>query len=275
VKILFSKYHGAGNDFILIDNRVNAYALNDPGLIRRLCDRHTGIGADGVLIVQMSDIADYKMRIFNADASEPAMCGNGIRCVFDFLTKSQAAQQLQIEIAGRVLSCKKIEEHIGVNLGSPRISHWPIILELENGPMSVYVLDTGVLHAVVFIENILRIPFLHLAQKVRWDPAFAPSGANVNFVHIGSDGSILLRTYERGVECETLSCGTGAAAAAWAAAQVHALQGAIAVSTRTDFQSDRFQHTMRFSFPIDSHGQKQIEMIGPADCVFTGWIDVL
>jgi diaminopimelate epimerase len=271
--IPFSKYHGAGNDFILIDNREDVYPLDDPHLIRRWCDRHSGIGADGVLIVEKSGKADNKMRIFNADGSIPAMCGNGIRCAFDFLTKNTAVQQMGIEIGERVLSCRRIDDQISVALGAPQIFHWPISLDLPWTRL-LYVLDTGVPHAVVFVEDILHIPLCEWGKQVRFHPAFAPGGVNVDFVQIASDGSMMLRTYERGVEGETLSCGTGAAAAAFAAAEVHGIAGPIAVKTRSGFYTDHFQKSLQFSFPLNSHGEKEIEMIGPAHRVFTGQIDL-
>ena len=211
--IPFSKYHGAGNDFILIDNREDIYPLDDPHLVRQWCDRHVGIGADGVLIVEKSAKADNKMRIFNADGSIPAMCGNGIRCAFDFLTKNTAIEQMQIEIGERILSCRRLGDQISVDLGAPHISHWPILLSLQTSTMLrtwlFYVLDTGVPHAVVFVDDVMCIPLCEWGKQIRFHPAFAPGGVNVDFVQIAADGSMKLRTYEEGVEGETLSCGTG------------------------------------------------------------------
>ena len=270
MKIPFVKYHGSGNDFILIDNRKDAFHL-DHRLIPRLCDRHIGIGADGVLCVHLSQIADYQMRIFNADGSEPSMCGNGMRCVVDFLSKQTGTSSFKMDSAGRIFACHCIGDHIAVNLGSPRIIHWPIQLEVANDAFSAYVLDTGVMHTVIFVENIMDIAFSSLGHKIRSHRAFAPNGTNVNFVQRASDKSILLRTYERGVEAETLSCGTGAAAAAWAAAHIYEMTGggSISIQTRTSFQTQHFKESVRCSL-----FSQEIEIIGLAQPVFTGEIDL-
>jgi len=274
MSITFSKYQGAGNDFILIDNRHSLYSPFDVNQIRYLCDRQMGIGADGILWIEMSEIADYKMRIFNADGSEPSMCGNGMRCVCDFLAKGNGFQKLNIEIAGRIVSCCKEGDKIHVNLGTPSLSHWPIELVLRRGPVPVYVLDTGVPHAVLFVQDILGLPFTDLGEEIRWHRAFAPGGVNVNCATVAPDGSMQVRSYERGVENETLACGTGAAATAWVAAHVHGLKEPIVIKTRAELGSDVFQETMQFAFPIHSNGEKQIEMLGTAHCVFTGLIDL-
>jgi diaminopimelate epimerase len=273
VKIAFSKYHGSGNDFILIDNREGVYPIDAPDLMRRLCNRHEGIGADGVLIVGTSKIADYQMRIFNADGSNPAMCGNGIRCAFDFLANNTSHEQLYIEVGQRILFCRRIGGKIGVDLGVPHIAHWPITLALDAETMPIYVLDTGVLHAVLFVEDIWNIPLLNWGKQIRSHAAFAPGGVNVNFAKITADGSIMVRTFERGVEGETLACGTGAAATAWVAAHVHGLIYPISIKTRSGFHIQGFEESLVFSFPVHAQGEKHIEMIGPAHCVFTGQFD--
>ena len=176
---------------------------------------------------------------------------------------------MRIEIAGRAVHCREVGEKIGVNLGAPRVGHWPI----ELGPWQVYVLNTGVPHAVLFVEDILDIPFIDLAKEVRSHPAFAPEGVNVNFAQVTKEGALLVRTYERGVEGETLSCGTGAAAAAWAAVQLYGLAHPLAVQTRRSMQSVSFEESLHFSF-LGAPGAKEIEMIGPALLVFSGQIEI-
>ncbi len=257
MKICFSKYHGARNDFILIDNRDGKAAIDDPPIIRQLCDRRTGIGADGVLFVEHSNVADWKMRLFNADGSIPAMCGNGIRCVVHFLER----QALRIEVGERIFPCKYQDGKISVDLGVPEVLHWPIPID----GLPIYVLHTGVPHAV-FFADVHAGDFIECARKIRSHPAFAPHGVNVNCVQVES-GALLVRTFERGVEGETLSCGTGAAAAAWTAREVHGIQGRIAIKTRVGFDSLRFEESLDFCTSAE-----HIEMRGPAHCVFTGHI---
>ena len=252
MKIPFAKYHGAGNDFVLIDSRGFTCQVDFFSLARRLCNRKLGIGADGLILLCSSSIADYKMRIFNADGSEPAMCGNGIRCLFDFIGSEKL---LAIETLSGVLKCRRIEGKVCINLGVPKILHWPI--ELPQG--SAFVVDTGVPHAVLFVDDLENKNIVQEGANIRFDTKFAPTGVNVNFVSMRSPRQIAIRTYERGIEGETLACGTGAAAAAYVAMKECGLAGSVSVMTRQD--------ELHFQFTP----QEEIEMIGPAQKVFEGF----
>jgi diaminopimelate epimerase len=260
MKISFAKYHGAGNDFVLVDARRFPSQFDFAALARRLCDRREGVGADGLILLCSSNNADYKMRIFNADGSEPSMCGNGMRCLFDFV---QSENELKIETLHGIMKCRRADSEIAVNLGTPRILHWPI--ELPQG--KAFVVNTGVPHAVLFGDDIDARNVLEEGAKIRFDPRFAPVGVNVNFVCIKSKAHIAMRTYERGVEAETLACGTGAAAAAYVALKQYDLSQPISVSTRFQTQA------LRFKFTPDNLGDLEIEMIGPATKVFEGAVD--
>ncbi|HEY2810630.1 MAG TPA: diaminopimelate epimerase [Rhabdochlamydiaceae bacterium] len=262
----FSKYQGAGNDFILIDNRLGHFPANDARLVQRLCDRRTGVGADGILLLESSHIADYKMRILNADGSEPGFCGNGIRCLIAFLRAGEGRTEWNIEIGGRVSACRCQGEEICVNLGVPIMLHWPLSLDLPAGKKEAFVLHTGVPHAVIFVEDIADSSFIELAKQIRWHSAFAPEGVNVNCVKIAEKGSLLVRSFERGVEGETLACGSGAAAAAWVAHHLHGLKEPVEVHTRSCFDTVEYEKSMRFWFP----GAQEIEMTGSAHLVFSG-----
>ena len=306
--IVFTKYHGAGNDFVLIDNRKNSFSIENPQFIVHLCNRRKGIGADGVLIIEPSLIGDCKMRIFNADGSQPSMCGNAMRCVTDFLGEcniytnhmknrfliasalsqnwdphsclaidsqhKSVTQIFNIEAGGRLFLCKKKGKKISINLGTPQIYHFPLQLSLHRGKVSTYVLNTGVPHAVLFVDDICEISLLEWGKEIRSHLAFAPEGVNVNFVKLNEDGSISLRTYERGVEAETLACGTGAAAAAWTAAHLYSLKDSVIVKTRCHPHEIVFQESMCFSFLTTARGDKEIEMLGTAESVFSGIIDL-
>lgn len=253
MQLPFSKYQGAGNDFIVIDNQSGEFFLEEPRLIRHLCDRHFGIGADGVLSIEK----DFHIRIFNADGSVPAMCGNGMRCAFDFLSRLLKRSELQLQVAGRVFACRKEGGDVAVGLGAPKLCYWPI--RLEN--LVVYVLDTGVPHALLFVDELTRLDVTEVGRRLRMDPAFLPDGVNATFVRVDSKGAISVRTYERGVEAETLSCGSGSAAAAWAARRLYGLEDRIVVHTRSE-------ENLFFSFIGE-----EIEMIGPAHLVFSGSIN--
>ena len=229
----FSKYHGAGNDFILIDGTF------DTNLIPRLCDRRFGIGADGVLGIEK----DLRVRIFNADGSEPPFCGNGIRCAFDYLSRRTGCSELRLTMGGRSFLCRRKEDAVAVHLGAPKILHWHA---------EAYAVDTGVPHALLFVEELESIDVAEQGRRVR-----TATGFNATFVQVDAKGQVAVRTYERGVEAETLACGSGAAAAAWAARRLYALEDRIEVKTRGS--------SLLFSFTGDA-----IEMVGPAVFVFSG-----
>ena len=271
-KIPFIKYQGTGNDFVLIDLRRVSLSLDFSSFARRVCERRWGIGADGLLLLFPSSIADCRMCIFNADGSEPSMCGNGIRCVLDYLHKREGLSEMKIETLSGVLKGRKAEDAIAVNLGSPSIIHWPLLL--EEGP--AYIIDTGVPHAVLFVDDLNDIDVDFLGRKIRNDAIFAPQGVNVNFASVNAEGKVTLRTYERGVEGETLACGTGAAATAYAALHQAKLSQPISILTRCSFQTNsiQYQEQIRFFFPKNPHGQLEIEMLGPASEVFQGSLDL-
>ena len=271
-KTSFSKYQGAGNDFVLIDLTMSSAPLDLPSFARYLCNRRLGIGADGLLLLLPSSLADYRMCIFNADGSEASMCGNGIRCLFDFIQKyKEGGSTLSIETLAGVLRCKRDGKKISVDLGPASIIHWPI----EIFDAKVFVVDTGVPHAVLFVDKLDLIDLEKEGREIRLHPHFLPHGVNVNFVLIHPDGKLAIRTYERGVESETLACGTGAAAAAFVAMKHYHLASPIHVLTRKAFEGKKIEYSqhLHFCFPEVSPGLYSIEMIGGAQEVFTGEIE--
>lgn len=220
----FAKYHGAGNDFIIIDDEKLKFPFTDGEYIAHLCQHRLGVGADGVVLLQPSEKGDFRMRIFNADGKEAALCGNGLRCLVDFIRQNKrASSPLAIETEERVVACSWEGDQITVDLGAPE---WLFQHTIDS--FSIQVINTGVPHAVAFVEN-LEIPdFKSVAAKLRFNDVFAPEGANINFAWLQGD-KIYTRTYERGVEDETLACGTGAAAVAVAAVKKYKLKSPICI----------------------------------------------
>lgn len=211
--ISFSKYSGSGNDFILIDNRKQLFP-KDSGLVQNLCHRQQGIGADGIILLQETSKADVEMFIYNADGSIPEMCGNGARCFVKFL-KSLGFQQdlFKVWVSNRLLTFINKDSTPLIDMGKPVGLNLDISLDDFSEFPYVHYVDTGVPHIVVFVENISSVNVPKLGKALRFHGYFQPKGANVNFVQIDSS-SLKVRTYERGVEGETLACGTGATAAA-------------------------------------------------------------
>lgn len=220
---LFTKYHGAGNDFIVIDDRAEKFPIGDPAYIQHLCQRRLGIGADGLLLLQTSDKADLRLRIFNSDGFEAAMCGNGVRCLVDFAYQMKlVGEKSRIETADQIVLCEWSPLGIGVEMSPYR---W-IYPQLTIPPLDLHVIHTGVPHAVAFVDH--HDFFDTIAPQIRSHPALGSEGANVNFA-ILKEGKLYTRTFERGVEGETLSCGSGAAAVAIAAQQKYQLQNPITI----------------------------------------------
>ncbi|MEA1908636.1 MAG: diaminopimelate epimerase [Euryarchaeota archaeon] len=211
--IKFTKLHGNGNDFILIDEYQNEIVKDKAEFAATYCDRRFGIGADGVLFISKSGCADIRMQLLQPDRSEAEMCGNGIRCLARYAIDEgyiTGKGSFAIETLAGVLTVDPDGEWIKVDMGTPE---WGGVCEISG--YEVHSVNTGVPHAVVFVDD-TKIAINEIAPKIRYAPVF-PEGTNVNFVKVDSESEILIRTYERGVEAETLSCGTGAVASAYVA----------------------------------------------------------
>ncbi|MFC1703594.1 diaminopimelate epimerase [Candidatus Omnitrophota bacterium] len=209
-KIKFTKMVGAGNDFIIIEN-VNT---NLPGLARSICQRKTGIGADGMLILDKIKGSQARMRIFNPDGSEAEMCGNGIRCCAVYMTKRKKLKKKQLTFFTKagILYAECRRDTAKVKMSYPKDLKLDILLDIEPRPVVGNYIDTGVPHVVIFVEGLHTINVKEIGRRIRNHRKFSPRGANVNFVEIIDKNKIKVRTYERGVENETLACGTGAVA---------------------------------------------------------------
>lgn len=233
-QILFHKYEGAGNDFVLIDGREQPLPSDLSCLARKLCNRRMGVGADGVLFL----FPHYRMRIFNADGSEPSMCGNGVTCLFDYIRKVDRISDVHIATECGTVHCYEDRGFPVVNLGKPQVIHFPIELA-PFGPC--YVVNTGVPHVVLFA---FPDSIEEMGRKIRFHPLLGKEGANVNFVSL-QEGKIYARTYERGVEAETPACGTGAAAVAFVVKQLHNCPSPIEINAKFSFSFKNDQIAMR------------------------------
>lgn len=220
--ISFVKYQGSGNDFILIEDP--SFPLHDTQLIQRLCHRQFGIGADGLILIQPSSLADVRMRIFNADGGEATMCGNGASCLVYYKRRS-----LSIETAAGVLEGEFHGNSVRMSLGKPKVKRWGESLHGH----TIYEVDTTAPHVVIFADDMRTLAVKEIGKAIRFDPQFSPRGVNVNFAKLQPDGSVAVRTYEKGVEDETLACGTGAAAVAFTAAELHGLKDLVNIAVQS------------------------------------------
>lgn len=211
----FAKLTGSGNDFIVIDNR-RKFIKNPKLLAKEVCDRKNSIGADGLLLLEKSKIADFKMKIFNPDGSEAQMCGNGIRCIglFAFLKKIVDRKMVIETLSG--LKYIKIENiknyYVNVNMGKPSGLNLNLKIKINGRTFNGHFVNTGVPHTVIFND---KISVKDIGRKIRFHRLFKPQGTNVNFVKVLCKNKIKVRTYERGVEDETCACGTGSTASAY------------------------------------------------------------
>lgn len=210
-KIKFTKMVASGNDFVVISHRGCPIAVQRlPFLAKRMCDHKYGVGADGLLILEKSGIADVRMRIFNPDGSQPNMCGNGARCTALY----SARRNVTIETNAGIIESRVSGDNVKIRLTDPRGLRLGIPIRLNSRTLRVNFINTGVPHTVIFAASLDDIDVANLGRQIRYHPRFRPAGTNVDFVEVLSDRSIGLRTYERGVEDQTLACGTGAVASA-------------------------------------------------------------
>ncbi len=230
----FAKIQGTGNDFIIINNLSGAFnefinGVKEEAAVRVLCSRRTGVGADGLILIEGSEVADFKWRFFNSDGSRAEMCGNGMRCVARYaFEEGLAPSRMAVETDVGIVEAEVKGRNVKVKLTSPT----DFKLGLEVNGLTVHFVNTGVPHAVVFVDRVDQVDVNKVGRELRFSPLFAPSGANVNFVEVRMD-RIIVRTYERGVESETLACGTGAVASALISAKVFSLPSPVEVEVRS------------------------------------------
>ena len=234
--ISFYKMSGSGNDFIIIDNRNNI--VDENGLydfIAKVCRRKMSVGADGMILVENSDNADFKWRFFNSDGSVAEMCGNGARCVARFAhLNGIAGPSMSFETLAGIIKAEVIEERVKVKMTDPSELKTGDTIQLKNALVSISSINTGVPHVVIVKDSIDDIDIVKTGREIRYHDRFSPAGTNVNFACHIKDNTIAIRTYERGVEDETLACGTGAAACAIVMAHKMKLDSPLSVLTRSN-----------------------------------------
>ncbi len=233
--IPFFKMSGCGNDFIIIDNRRSVVPGDDLSrFAAQVCRRKMSVGADGLILVEDSDRVDFKWRFFNADGSTAEMCGNGARCVARFaLLNGITGEQMQFETLAGLIKAQVIGEQAKVQMTDP-LSFVPAA-ELDTGRETIVFssVNTGVPHVVMQVREIDKADVTGVGRRIRRHPHFAPAGTNVNFMARAADGTWAVRTYERGVEDETLACGTGVCATALVLAHQKSPESPIALMTRS------------------------------------------
>jgi len=238
-KITFVKMVASGNDFVVVDQRSSRSTgrASLQALAKKICDRRQGVGSDGLLVIQRSRGAAARMRIINADGSEAEMCGNGARCAALFIAgharKRSNKKVLKIETRAGIIRAEVWRDSVKVRLTDPKEIKEDLSVRIAGRMMRVNFINTGVPHAVVFCEALDKIDIKNIGRQLRNHKRFMPRGTNADFIEVKSDDSIAIRTYERGVEDETLACGTGSVAGALIFSLKSGFKGNIRVQTRS------------------------------------------
>ena len=274
----FTKMNGAGNDFVMIDNRAGNVRL-EPEQIVRICDRHRGVGADGILLLEKgSNGADFKMRYYNRDGGEAEMCGNGARCFARFATKiAGAPEKISFQTLAGLIRGELHGESVTLQLSEPKDLRLGIELVANAEKERVHFINSGVPHVVVPVSNVDNVDVLKRGEALRRHEKFSPAGANVNFIQKRAPNKILVRTYERGVENETLACGTGVVASALIFAATEKVDGPISVTVRSGSElSVDFNRALPAVASAEAGGDKftNVTLTGPAEFAFEGTIDI-
>ena len=265
--IEFYKMSGSGNDFIIIDNRDLSLDVGDiREFVRKVCKRKISVGADGLFLIEPSKLADFKWQFFNSDGSTAEMCGNGSRCVarYAFL-KGIAGKKMSWETIAGIISAEVKDDVVKVKLTDASAVDAGINIEAAGQEFALDSIDTGVPHAVAFIDNLDACDVFHCGRLIRNHNKFAPRGTNADFATILDRHKIRVRTYERGVEDETLACGTGMVAAALTAAQRGFVESPVDVLVQSG-------ETLRIYFEQKNGRWQEIYLEGKVKIVYQGFL---
>jgi len=265
--IEFYKMSGSGNDFIIIDNRDFSLNVGDlPAFVRKVCQRKISVGADGLLLIEPSKTVDFKWQFFNSDGSVAEMCGNAARCVACFVyLKGIAGKKMSFETIAGIISAEVHENVPKVKLTDPSRVILGKKIALDGRKFVLDIVDTGVPHAVVFVDNLESHAVFDWGRKIRNHQHFQSKGTNANFAAVLDRHKIKVRTYERGVEDETLACGTGAVATVLAAAE----RGLVDSPVDTIVQSGE---TLRIYFTRKDDRFCEIYLEGKVKIVYQGFL---
>lgn len=265
----FTKMAASGNDFIIINNRDSKLSHSELSLsdvAKQLCERKLSVGADGLLLVEDSAKADFKMRIFNPDGSEVEMCGNGSRCTALYaLENNIAPKDMKIETKAGVIDAEVVGLRVKLHLTDPKDVKLNTKLKIGKKVYKIHFINTGVPHVVIFLDNLDKIDIENLGSKIRYHKRFKPEGTNANFVKVLNPKEIKIRTYERGVEAETYACGTGAVASAVVLSLIYESKPHIDVNTKSG-------EVLRVYFDIKGNNVKNVYLEGQTRVVYKGRI---
>lgn len=268
MRIEFTKMHGAGNDFIMIDDREQTFPLEKREGMAAIGARHTGVGCDGFILVQPSSEADFRMRFFNPDGGEVEMCGNGARCVARFARDIGAAgDEMSFETIAGILRARVGEKDVAIGMTEPNDWRMNRVLVIDGEEYPYSFVNTGVPHVVMEVEDLQLVDLPKLGAAIRYHEDFQPAGTNANFITVTGPDSLALRTYERGVEGETLACGTGMAASALVAGRLGKVAPPVKVTCA-------FGDVLGIGYTPTEDGARDVTLTGGAVYVYEGSFDI-
>ena len=269
MKIRFTKMHGAGNDFIMIDDRDGAIPWEDHFLMASLASRRSGVGCEGIILIQKSEKADFKMRFLNPDGTEAEMCGNGSRCTAAFAHAIGATRgkAMTMETQCGLVDAQISDSGVCVWMPEPTRRSYGIELKVDGTTICGDFINTGVPHFVVQVPNLSEVDVNRLGRMLRLHPTFAPDGTNVDFMTLRASNRMSMRTYERGVEAESGACGTGAVACAVVAVERFGFSLPTQIKTPSGYD-----------LIVDGDWRKKkctgLTLTGPVKFVFTGEVEL-
>ncbi len=266
-KIPFMKLSGAGNDFVIINNLNQIVDSTDSkfmNFVTKVCQRRMSVGADGVLLVEPTEDVDFRMRYFNADGGEVETCGNGARCISKYAyLNGIVSEQMRFLTNAGIYEAEVVGDNVKVGMSNPTDIRINVPLRLEDGAHNVGFANSGVPHVVFFVDDLEATDVFDLGQQTRYHNDFKPAGTNANFIRIHSQELIEIRTYERGVENETLACGTGSIASAIVSATLGKVKSPVSVKTASGV-------VLKIHFDLENDAAKNVYLEGDARVIFAG-----
>jgi len=260
----FWKMHGAGNDFVLVDDRSLTFPAQDRAWLAAIGARRTGVGCEGIILIQPSNTADFRMRFFNPDGSEVDMCGNGARCVARLAFDIGAAPDvMKFDTGAGVIAAEMVGDRVRLSMTPPKDWRLNAVLDLNGVKRSYGFVNSGVPHVVMPSDDFDGEDVARNGAAIRYHKAFAPKGTNANFIKVTGPSALRIRTYERGVEAETLACGTGMVAAGLVAGRMGWVKPPVNITCASG-------DVLEVNYVLTADGAERVTLLGPAAYVFTG-----
>ena len=264
MNIHFWKMHGAGNDFILVDDRGETFPASDSAWLERISARRNGVGCEGIILIQPSLASDFRMRFFNPDGKEAEMCGNGARCVARLAHDIGAApKRMSMDTVAGKLEAEIIEDVVRLHMTQPTDWRLDAELDLDGQRVAYGFVNSGVPHVVVSVANLDEYDVPGIGRRIRYHADFAPAGTNANFIMATGASELRVRTYERGVEGETLACGTGVVASALIAGAMELVGPPVSVTAMSG-------DVLQVGYVGSGQDVHDVTLLGPAEYVYEG-----